>query len=188
MLVVAALGLVTSMSAHAQPASQGQGQTQGQGQAQTPSQGQAPAPAPAQTLAGSWKIVAAEDLRVDGTVGRYPWGRRPIGSIVVENGSCYVQIMSSDVPTFSDASVTTTEQMKARLLSSYIAYTGPCTFDDAKGTTTMKVEAAWRPDYVGTSQTRFYRFEGARMLYGPAQGSIRVGNDTLTRRLTLERP
>jgi hypothetical protein len=30
-------------------------------------------------------------------------------------------------------------------LSSYITYTGPCTFDDAKGTTTMKVEAAWRP-------------------------------------------
>ena len=37
----------------------------------------------------------------------------------------------------------------------------------------MKVEAAWRPNYVGTEQTRFYRFEGNRMLYGPAQNSIR---------------
>jgi hypothetical protein len=78
--------------------------------------------------------------------------------------------------------------MKTSLLSSYIAYTGPCTFDDAAGTTTMKVQAAWRPDYVGTSQTRLYRFEGNKMLYGPAPNSIRSGTESLTRRLTLERP
>jgi len=106
---------------------------------------------------------------------------------VVEKGSCYVQIMSSDVPDFSTPG-TITEQMKASLLTSYIAYTGPCTFDDAAGTTTMKVEAAWRPDYVGTEQTRYYRFEGNRMTYGPAPNSIRRGDERLTRRLTLERP
>jgi lipocalin-like protein len=148
----------------------------------------AAAPVAAETLAGQWKIVAAEDLRADGTVARYPWGRHPIGSIVVQGGSCYLQIMSSDVPNFSATDISVTEQMKASLLSSYIAYTGPCTFDDAKGTTTMKVEGAWRPDYVGTEQTRFYRFEGNKMLYGPAPGSGRGRGEALTRRLTLERP
>ena len=49
----------------------------------------------AETLQGRWKIVAAEDLRPDGTVARYPWGRHPIGGIVVQGGSCYVQIMLS---------------------------------------------------------------------------------------------
>lgn len=146
------------------------------------------APCMAETLQGQWKVVAAEDLRADGTVARYPWGRHPIGSIVVKDGSCYVQIMSTDVPDFSAAGTSVTDQMKASLISSYIAYTGPCTFDDAKGTTTMKVQAAWRPDYVGTEQTRFYRFEGGRMLYGPAQGSIRANGETLTRRLTAVRP
>jgi len=142
----------------------------------------------AQTLSGTWKIVAAEDLRPDGSVARLPWGPHPIGGIVVKGGACYVQIMSSDVPDFSKGTATSGEQMKASLLSSYIAYTGPCTFDDAKGTTTMKVEAAWRPDYVGTEQTRFYRFEGNnRMLYGPAPNSMRSGDERLTRRLTLER-
>ena len=141
--------------------------------------------ASAETLQGRWKIISAEDLRPDGTVARYPWGRHPIGSIVVQGGSCYVQIMSSDVPDFSATNTSSTEQMKASLLSSYIAYTGPCTFDDAKGTTTMKVEGAWRPDYVGTEQTRFYRFEGNRMLYGPAPNTR--GGETLQRRLTLER-
>ena len=148
----------------------------------------APVSASAETLAGKWKLVAAEDLRADGTVARYPWGRRPIGAIIVEGGSCYVQIMSGDVPSFPATGTSVNEQMKASLLSSYIAYTGPCTFDDAAGTTTMKVEAAWRPDYVGTSQTRFYRFEGNKMLYGPAPNSIRSGTESLTRRLTLERP
>jgi len=141
----------------------------------------------AETLQGKWKLVAAEDLRPDGSVARHPWGLHPIGFIIVEKGSCYVQIMSSDVPDFS-APGTITEQMKASLLTSYIAYTGPCTFDVTAGTTTMKVEAAWRPDYVGTEQTRYYRFEGNRMTYGPAPNSIRRGDERLTRRLTLERP
>ena len=144
--------------------------------------------ASAETLQGKWRLVAAEDLRPDGTVARYPWGRHPIGSIVVEGGSCYVQIMSSDVPNFSATTSSVNDQMKAALLSTYIAYTGPCTFDDAKGTTTMKVEGAWRPNYVGTEQTRFYRFEGNKMLYGPAPNSIQLGDERLTRRLTLERP
>jgi Lipocalin-like domain len=145
-------------------------------------------PASGQTIQGRWKLVMAEDLRPDGTVARYPWGRRPVGSIVVQGGSCYLQIMSTDVPDFQATGTSVTDQMKAALLSNYIAYSGPCTTDDASGTLVLKVDAAWRPDYVGTEQRRFYRFDGARMYFGPSQGSIRTGADTLTRRLTLERP
>ena len=52
----------------------------------------------------------------------------------------------------------------------------------------MKVEAAWRPDYVGTEQTRFYRFDGNKMFYGPAPSANRNATERLTRRLTLVRP
>ena len=69
----------------------------------------------AQTIEGRWKLLAAEDLRADGTVARYPWGRNPIGSIVVDRGWCYVQIMSSDVPAFT-AAPAIGEQMSAMLL------------------------------------------------------------------------
>ena len=143
--------------------------------------------ATAETIEGRWKLMAAEDLRADGSVARYPWGRHPIGSIVVAAGSCYVQIMSSDVPSFSDGAPTAGEQMKAALLSSYIAYSGPCIVDAAAGSVTLKVEAAWRPDYVGTEQKRFFRFENGRMFFGPAPNSVRGGAETLTRRLTLEK-
>jgi hypothetical protein len=144
-----------------------------------------PAP-PAQTIEGRWKLRAAEDLRADGSVARYPWGQHPVGSIVVQGGACYLQIMSGDMPSFSGPG-TPAEQMKASQLSTYIAYSGPCTIDAAAGSVTLKVEAAWRPDYVGTEQKRFFRFEGGLLLFGPAQNSIRAGSDTLTRRLTLER-
>lgn len=95
--------------------------------------------------------------------------------------------MSTDVSAFTATGSSVTEQMKSALLSSYIAYSGPCTTDDAAGTVVLKVEAAWRPDYVGTEQRRFYRFEGGKMFFGPAPNSMRNGADTLTRHLTLER-
>jgi cytochrome c556 len=139
------------------------------------------------TLEGRWKLRKAEDIRADGTVARLPWGERPVGSIVVERGACYVQIMSSDTPSFPAGAAPATEQMKAMLLSSYIAYSGPCTINDAEGSVTLKVDAAWQPNYLGTEQKRFFRFENGVLLFGPAQGSLRAGNEALTRRLTLDR-
>ena len=154
--------------------------------AATPPAPPAPPAVKRETLEGRWKLRAAEDIRADGTVARYPWGKNPAGSIVVEAGSCYLQIMSTDTPAFT-GSTSKGEQMKATLLSSYIAYSGPCTINEAEGSVTLKVEAAWRPDYVGTEQKRFFRFENGTLLFGPATGSIRAGNETLTRRLTLDR-
>jgi lipocalin-like protein len=138
------------------------------------------------TIEGRWKLLAAEDLRADGSVARVPWGAHPIGSIVVERGACYLQIMSSDTPSFA-AAQPSGDQMKATLLSSYIAYSGPCSVDAVAGSVTLKVEAAWRPDYVGTEQKRFFRFENDKLLFGPAPNSVRSGTEQLTRRLTLER-
>ena len=140
-------------------------------------------PASAQTIEGRWKLLAAEDLRADGTVARYPWGRNPIGSIVVDRGWCYVQIMSGDVPAFTAAAPPIGEQMSAMLLSSYIVYSGACTVDDKEGSVTLKVDAAWRPNYVGTEQKRFFRIEKNRMFFGPAPNSMRAEGGSLTRRL-----
>jgi hypothetical protein len=140
----------------------------------------------ADTIQGRWKLVAAEDIRADGSVARLPWGRSPVGSIVVESGYCYVQIMSSDVPSFV-AGKPVGEQMTAALLSTYIAYSGPCVIDDKEGSVTLKVESAWRPSYVGTEQKRFFKFDNGRLIFGPAAGSMRAGTEPLTRRLTLER-
>ena len=143
-------------------------------------------PAFADTIQGRWKLLAAEDVRADGSVARLPWGKRPVGAIVVEAGYCYVQIMSGDVPAFTGGTPVG-EQMTAALLSTYIAYSGPCVIDDKEGSVTLRVESAWRPDYVGTEQKRFFKFDNGKLIFGPATGSIRAGTEQLTRRLTLER-
>ena len=143
-------------------------------------------PLQADTIQGRWKLLSAEDVRGDGTVARYPWGRNPVGRIVVEGGHCYIQIMSGDVPAFAPGKPIG-EQMTATLLSSYIAYSGPCTVNETEGSVTLKVDSAWRPDYVGTEQKRFFRFDKGRLIFGPASGSLRGSGESLTRRLTLER-
>jgi hypothetical protein len=140
----------------------------------------------AQSIQGRWKLLTAEDVRADGTVARYPWGKRPVGSIVVEGGYCYVQIMSGDVPAFTNGKPVGA-QMTAALLSTYIAYSGACAVNESEGSVTLKVESAWRPDYVGTDQKRFFKFDNGRLIFGPAVGSMRLNNEPLSRRLTLER-
>jgi len=140
----------------------------------------------ADSIQGRWRLLAAEDIRADGTVARLPWGKSPVGSIVVEGGYCYVQIMSSDVPSFA-AAKPIGEQMTAALLSTYIAYSGACTVDEKEGSVTLKVDSAWRPSYVGTAQKRFFKIDGNRMVFGPAVGSMKADGEALTRRLTLER-
>ena len=50
-----------------------------------------------------------------------------------------------------------------------------------------KGEGGWEAKYVGTEQKRVCRFGNGVLLFGPAPGSIRVGEERLTRRLTLDR-
>jgi hypothetical protein len=140
----------------------------------------------AESLEGRWKLVAAEDVRDNGEVVRRPWGEHPVGSIVVRGGWLYLQIMSGDVPAIA-ADKPAGDQMKATLLSSYIAYAGPVTIDEAAGGVAFKVEAAWRPDYVGTDQKRIFHFENGKLIFGTTPNSIRLASERLTRRLTLER-
>ena len=144
------------------------------------------AAANADTIEGRWKLIAAEDVRADGTVVRLPWGEHPVGSIVAQGGSCYLQIMSTDVPAFTGAKPVD-DQMSDMLTSSYIAYSGPCTYDDKDGTFALKVHAAWRPNYVGTDQKRMFHFENGKLIFGTLPNSIRLNGETLTRRLTLTR-
>jgi hypothetical protein len=148
------------------------------------------APMFAETLEGRWKLISAEDVRASGEVVRKPWGDHPVGSIVVHGGgqdaTCYLQIMSGDTPVFSSTQPVT-DQMKAKLLSSYIAYTGPCTYNEADGTLSLKVQAAWQPNYVGTDQKRIFHFENGKLIFGTLPNTIRLGSEQLTRRLTLER-
>jgi hypothetical protein len=126
-------------------------------------------PARAQSLEGRWRLIGAQEVRANGEVVHRPWGAHPIGSLLVQGGAQPLR-----------------DQMKATLLSSYVGYSGACAFSEKDGTLSIKVDAAWRPEMVGTEQKRVFRFENGKLIYGPA-GAVRTGSETLTRRLTFER-
>lgn len=141
-----------------------------------------------ETIEGRWKLVSAEDLRDDGSVGQYPWGRHPVGWIVVERGWCLLQIMTTDVPSFSSSDKPVGDQMKDSLVRNYIGYEGSCTVDEKAGTLTMNIDAGWRPDYPGSQQKRFFHFDNGKLIFGMAPNAIHTPNGTFTRTLTFERP
>ena len=148
----------------------------------------------AQGIEGRWRLLEGVDLNADGSVARHPWGRAPVGSIVVQDGACYLQIMSSDVPTFPAGQTATVEQMSAMLFSNNISYTGPCTINEATGRVDLTVRAAWRPNYP-VPQVRYFLVRGDTLLFGPTPrirtdppwdpSTIQPGS--FTRRLILER-
>ena len=117
-----------------------------------------------QTIEGRWKLLAAEDIRADGSVARYPWGRSPVGSIVVERG-CLLH------PDHVERHAVVRRRRRAdrraheggAALHLHRVF-GACTIDEREGSVVLKVEAAWRPDYVGTEQKRFFRFDSGRLI------------------------
>ena len=145
-----------------------------------------PAPTAKPTLEGRWKLRAAEDLRADGTVARLPWGAHPAGSIVVDRGACYVQIMSSDTPSFI-ADAPAAEQMKKALTSTYIAYSGPCTINEAESSVTLKVGGRVAAELRRHRAEAVLPIRERRAALRPRALSIRNGDERLTRRLTLDR-
>ena len=104
---------------------------------------------------------------------------------VVEDGWCYLQIMSSDVPSF--AGTGRRRRSDEGSVAEHLHRIRRTVHRQRRRSVTLKVEAAWRPNYVGTEQKRFFRFDNGKLIFGPAPNSIRAGNETLTRRLTLER-
>jgi hypothetical protein len=151
-------------------------------------------PAAAQGIEGRWRLLEGVDFNADGSVGRHPWGRNPVGTIVVQDGACYLQIMSSDVPSFPASGGPTVEQMSAALFSTYISYTGPCTIDVAEGRVDLTVAAAWRPNYA-VDQTRYFRVQGDTLYFGPTPrirtdppwDASTIASGAFTRRLKLVR-
>lgn len=159
----------------------------------------------AQTLEGRWKMIAAEDVRADGTVGRLPWGKNVVGQIIIQDGWLYLQIMSGDVASFPAGKGPVGEQMKAAVLNTYVSYTGAISsINEAEGVVTFKVAAGSQPGNVGTEQKRPFRLADGKLFFGPGAKipvvkpdttrEIPVGNnpadrtgETLTRRLTLVR-
>jgi hypothetical protein len=127
-------------------------------------------------IAGTWKLVSAEDTNDKGVWVPCSFGCPPSGYFIYDvSGIASVQIMTTPPVTLSDPDAGPTPEEALDIFNGYIAYYGTWTADAAN--ITVKVEGAWDPRQVGSTQTRPYQLDGDTLI---------IGNQTTYRR-TLKR-
>ena len=129
-----------------------------------------------QAVAGTWKLISAEDV-VNGEWVPYTFGNPPSGYFIYnENGIASVQIMTTPPVTVTEPPEDNPSAAEAlEIFEGYIAYYGTWTVDAQY--LTVQVQGAWDPRQVGTAQARPYQLDGDTLIIG----------DQVTYKRTLQR-
>jgi hypothetical protein len=112
-------------------------------------------------LVGTWKLVAADVVRPDGSTAA-DYGPSPRGlAVFTADGQYVVQIYRAERTRFAtnDRSRGTPEEYKDAALS-ISTHFGRYTVDQAKGTITFAITSASFPNVDGTTQVRPFTLEG----------------------------
>ena len=126
----------------------------------------AAAPSATPSLAGTWTLSAADDLKPDGTrveaYGPHPEGLLFLG----EDGRYSLQIFRASRPKFAagDKRRGTPEEFQAAVLGMSSHY-GRYVVDAANGTITFQIERASFPNWDGTQQKRPFQLTGDELSY-----------------------
>ncbi len=109
------------------------------------------------TVVGIWKLVSYE-IEVQATGQKLPvMGEKPSGYVAfLPEGRVFF------VLTGEARKPAKTDQERAHLLNTLVAYTGTYSLESDQWTT--NVEVAWNPEWVGTKQVRSFKLEGDRLL------------------------
>lgn len=107
-------------------------------------------------IQGVWKLVTYE-VEIQSTGQKeYPMGQKPSGYVMfTAEGRVFL------VFTAEGRKPGKTDQERAALFGSLIAYTGTYRLEGDKWITS--VEVAWNPEWVGTEQSRSYKIDGDRL-------------------------
>jgi hypothetical protein len=104
---------------------------------------------------GTWRLVSFES-ESQATGEREPvLGKSPVGYIIFTPERRMMVIITGE-----GRNAPKNDQDRAALLKSMIAYTGMYRIEGDKRIT--KIDASWNPEWVGTEQGRFFRFDGDR--------------------------
>jgi hypothetical protein len=126
----------------------------------------ASAPSGTPSLAGTWTLSAADDLRPDGTrVEAY--GPQPQGLLFLgEDGRYSLQLFRASRPRFAsgDKRRGTADEYQAAVLGMSSHY-GRYVVDAANGTITFQIDRASFPNWDGTEQKRPYELKGDELSY-----------------------
>lgn len=131
------------------------------------------APSLQSQLAGTWRLIFAEDKNSQGQWISGTFGTPPSGYFIYDaTGHASIQIMTTPPVTLSNPNAGPTPAEALQIFNNYIAYYGTYTVDET--TITVMVEGAWDPTQVGTAQARSYTLDGDILTIGSkADGYIR---------------
>ena len=108
------------------------------------------------SIVGTWRLVSFEREYQAGGEREYPMGKAPTGYILVLPAGRMTVVITGEGRT-----APTTDQDRAGLYNTLVAYTGRYRVDGDKWITTLDVSA--NPAWVGTEQTRSFRVDGNRL-------------------------
>ena len=107
-------------------------------------------------LVGNWRLVSFEREYQATGEREYPMGMTPTGNILFFPAGRMAVVITGE-----GRKAPTTDQDRASLFNSLVAYTGTYRVDGDKWITTVDVAA--NPAWVGTEQTRSFRVTGDRL-------------------------
>ncbi|MCX6590863.1 MAG: lipocalin-like domain-containing protein [Acidobacteria bacterium] len=128
-------------------------------------------------LIGVWELVSYETKTPDGKV-LLPIGEAPVGRITYDKeGRMSAQLMRRGVAKFaSNNTQQATPAEIAGIWDTYRGYFGRYTVDEKKKAVIHHVDGAWFPNYVGSDQVRYYRFEADRLIL---EADLPTGRSTI---------
>ncbi len=121
---------------------------------------------------GSWGLVSFEHFLPSGEVVK-PYGDSPLGSLLYQaDGHMSAQLRSGSPKQFAsdDDSQAKVEEI-VNAWRAYFGYWGTFEIDAEKGVIVHRVEGSSFPNWIGTKQLRYFRFDGPNRLTLEAQSA-----------------
>ena len=118
------------------------------------------------SLAGTWTLVAADDLHADGA-RTHGYGEAPKGRLIVDDQGRYsLQIFKAERAKFAqgDKRKGTAAEFESAVLGSSTHY-GTVAVDAAAHVLTFRIDGASYPNWEGTEQKRRYELKDDELSY-----------------------
>ena len=120
----------------------------------------------ADKFVGAWRLLSAEFRTADDTLIDSPYGAEPQGMLIYDAyGSMSAQLANKDRVAFkiADRLGGTADEAKAAF-ETYQAYFGSYKVDEKEHVVTHTVTQALLPNWVGTQQRRYYKFQDGKLI------------------------
>ena len=136
-------------------------------------------------LYGTWRLVSFTRTFVATGETVDIFGKSPRGILITgQNGHLQLLIVGDKRPKVSDLTKLT-DQERAELFKTMIAYSGTYTFDGK--TLKLRVDISWNENWNGTEQVRFVKLEGKRLTLNTIPAPYFADGEIVTTVATWER-